>query len=156
MHLFIPRPLITVHLHRMYLCRPSLIFSLQGTIYHCNSPAVSTATLSIGKYLCNPSLSVYSSTNGLATVKKIRSDISSLVKRSVPYFVATGASSRSSCRACGYTFKKEELRVKTLLIRSLNNVPCMINMCMNMRCIRGGSARYASWVRSSEIFCQFI
>jgi len=135
---------------------PSLkLKDAHGKIYHCISrpsnldlPLSSIVTLRATHKQLDGSF--------LSTVKEIRNDLNwtSLCQESYPYYVSTGLSSKAACRSCGYQFQKSELRIKTLLLRNMQDSirPCPINMCINWQCITlqsfmkvGKSHRYQDW-----------
>lgn len=89
----------------------------------------------------------------LASVTEIREDlsISVLMKDQFPYFVNVGVSAKSYCRGCGYKFKKEELRLRTALLRKYHTSirACNINICLKSSCInRVVNRKYEAWVRN--------
>ncbi len=76
----------------------------------------------------------------LVLVKNIRSDLTwnDICEAAIPYFVSTGKNGLASCRACGHSFEKNELRIRTKFLRKLASgsiLPCEISMCIDLRCL---------------------
>ncbi len=62
-----------------------------------------------------------------------------------PYYVGRGVSSQARCRGCGYQFKKQDLRIRSTLLRSKESPPGRINICLKLECIRKTLNRYRNW-----------
>ncbi len=140
-----------------------LTFSAHGRMYHCMTPTknlVSAKQTIVTLQAHERSHRARGSTQ--ASLVKIRSDMNwtSLLRRTYPYYVGSGLSSRATCRSCGYQFAKEETRVRTTLLRKMSAVirPCEINLCINLQCINLRSFMktdrnnpYLPWVRVKPV-----
>ncbi len=131
----------------------------EKTVRHDNCRALQFFHSSFSLSHCSNSSMSYCVRTGsiLAQAKKICSDLpwSAVCQHAFPYYIAQGKSGRSLCRACGYHFQKEELRIRTTLLRKVSQnviMPCEINLCAKLRCIKLQPSsnfvnQYKSWVR---------
>jgi len=128
---------------------PLRCIDTKGTTFHClNSiknqhfkAGTSIATIQIA--------SIHKNFDGsmMAFMKEIRNDItwSDLYTKMYPYFIGFGKSSIARCRTCDYQFRKDELRVKTTILRKMHGsfMPSPINQCVKEECLK--SLPYESW-----------
>ncbi len=76
----------------------------------------------------------------VASLLKVHDDgktWSVVLKEEFPYFVERGKSSTAKCRSCGNDLQKDDLRIKTPLLRMIDNsiTACHISVCVKEPCI---------------------
>ncbi len=131
------------------------ILSTTGKKYHCstgiNTPLQPGSVLTLD-VLPNSYPRLHKSDlrcRNMSFVKRIRPDLNwtMICKQTYPYYIGMGKSSIAKCRACGYQYERDELRVRTQLVRKLGKCyfACEVNMCMRLKCIK--ETFYKSWVR---------
>lgn len=93
----------------------------------------------------------------LSYLKKIHSDItwSSLCSDAFPYYIAPGVSSIANCRTCGFKFTKDELRIRTTLLRKMQSSirPCQINFCLSCVKKRLITKKIETYYKDWVLFC---
>jgi len=112
----------------------------QGNIFLSLTPSPKEITPGKTIVSIQPTLKDRSSSSTFGILQQIQQDLnwSILCHDSFPYFVGIGKSSTATCRSCGHQFNKEDLRVRTILLRKMASgsiVPSPINMCMKLPCI---------------------